>query len=251
MPWRLQVLDDHRPGGRASSATPGCRSSSAAIVTPSPLTTGTEAAYSPSAVSPWFSAYPRSRTSSRIVCSSATPLRRRPGRRDEEPPAEQRRDGRRRMRGEHHPAARRGEGRGLRPDVRDEPDRLRRLLEREEERLAAVEHREGDRLVVPREELGGDRAECLHDRQVGGARPEAERPDAEREPALGVPNGPAALDEHGQDPVQGALCERRARGRCRRARAAVARRGDRAPRASRGRLRTWLAARRLPASRTR
>ena len=29
---------------------------SAAIVTPSPLTTGTEAAYSPSAVSPWFSA---------------------------------------------------------------------------------------------------------------------------------------------------------------------------------------------------
>ena len=71
----------------------------------------------------------------------------------------------------------------------------------------AVEHRERDRLVVLREELGCDRAEGRHDRQVGRARAEPQRADPEREAAVGVAHDPAALDEDRADPVQRALCE--------------------------------------------
>ena len=110
-----------------------------------------------------------------------------------------------RMGCEHDPAARRGERRRRRPDVRREPDRLRRLLERDVQRLAAVEDGKRDGLVVTGEELGGDRPEGDDDRELRRRRPEAERPDPEVEATVVIAHGPAALDEHGADAVQGAL----------------------------------------------
>ena len=63
--------------------------------------------------------------------------------------------------------------------MRDVADGLRCLLDRDVQRLVAVDDGERDRLVELVEEVGGDRAERRHDRQLGRMRAEPQRADAE------------------------------------------------------------------------
>ncbi len=130
-----------------------------------------------------------------------------PGRRDERAAAVLAGDVLGGSRGEDHAAARRGEGRGPAADVGDEPHRVGRLLDRDVHRVVAVERGEADRLVVLREEIGGDAAERDDDRELGGARADRERLDAELVEARLVPDDPRALHEHRADAVQRALGE--------------------------------------------
>ena len=124
---------------------------------------------------------------------------------DQGPSGEQRLDHGGSQRREHHAAARRCEGRRLRPDVRDVAHGLGGLLDCDVEGLVPVENRQRDRLVESVEEGGRHRPEGDDDRQLRRERPEPERPYSELVAAVRVTHGPRPLDEDGADPVRGAL----------------------------------------------
>ena len=100
---------------------------------------------------------------------------------------------------EHDAPARRCERRCLRADVRDVTHRLRRLLDRNVERLVAVQDSEGDRLVELRMEVRRDGPEGDDDRQLGRDRPEAQRADPELIPAVGKTRNVTGMLEREQE----------------------------------------------------
>ena len=150
-----------RARGLRRSGRPGCASRRAGYIrevgthiviaastVPCSLTIGTDAVYSPAAVSSWFSAKPSARTRARISCSSPTVRSRRPvGVTSARPPnsAATASDA---PAGEDHTPARGRERRRAAADPGLQAHGLRRLLDRDEDRLVAVDDREADGLVV-------------------------------------------------------------------------------------------------------
>ncbi len=107
--------------------------------------------------------------------------------------------------GEQDPPAGRCVGGRPAPDPGDQAHGLRRLLDGDEDRVAAVEHGQADRLVVAAHHLGHHAAEAGDDRQVARPRAQPDGAHAGLVAARVVADDPAALDEDGAAAVQRAL----------------------------------------------